>query len=150
VVHVKQASGFRERLLPRWWAFGIALALVSMVAIAYGAALDPWFGWLTFACGGLAVSWLLWIASPVIQVTETSLLAGRARLPRSSIAGAIELDGPQAKAHRGPTADACTFVLLRPWRAATAVLVTLDDSSDPHPAWLLTSKYPDRLVRALQ
>jgi len=149
-MHVKTAPVFRERLLPPWWVFGIALALAAMVAIAYGAALDPWFGGITFAGGGFSVSWLLWLTSPVVEVTETALTAGRAQLPRSSIAGAIELDRAGASIHRGPLADARTFVLLRPWRASTAVLVTLDDPADPHPTWILTSKHPDRLVRALQ
>ncbi len=150
MLYVKAASVFRERLLPPWWVFGIVLALIAMVAIAYGAAIDPWFGGVTFACGGFSVSWLLWLTSPVVEVTETALTAGRARLPRSSIEGAVVLDGAAASAHRGPLADARTFVLLRPWRASTAVLVTLDDSTDPHPTWILTSKHPDELVRALQ
>ena len=150
MLYVKAASVFRERLQPPWWVFGIVLALIAMVAIAYGAAIDPWFGGVTFACGGFSVSWLLWLTSPVVEVTETALTAGRARLPRSSIEGAIELDRTGASTHRGPLADARTFVLLRPWRASTAVLVTLDDPTDPHPTWILTSKHPDRLVRALQ
>ena len=149
-MHVKTAPAFRERLQPPWWVFGIALALAAMVAIAYGAALNPWLGWITFAGGGFSLSWLLWLTSPVVEVTETTLVAGRARLPRSSIEGARELDEAEARIHRGPSADARTFVLLRPWRASTAVLVTLDDPTDPHPTWILTSKHPDRLVRALQ
>jgi hypothetical protein len=150
VTYVKTASVFRERLLAPWWVFGIVLALVAMVAIAYGAALDPWFGGMTFACGGFSVSWLLWLTSPVVEVTDTALTAGRARLPRSSIEGATVLDAAGTRVHRGPLADARTFVLLRPWTASTAVLVTLNDSTDPHPTWILTSKHPDQLVRALQ
>ena len=150
MTYVNPAPLFRERLLPPWWVFGIALALAAMVAIAYGAALDPWLGWLVFAGGGFSVSWLLWLTAPVIEVTEAALTAGRARLPRSSIGGAIELDEAGARSHRGPSADARTFVLLRPWRAPTAVLVTLDDPTDPHPSWILTSKHPDQLVLALQ
>lgn len=150
MTYVKTASVFRERLLAPWWVFGIVLALVAMVAIAYGAALDPWFGGMTFACGGFSMSWLLWLTSPVVEVTDTALTAGRARLPRSSIEGATVLDAAGTRVHRGPLADARTFVLLRPWTASTAVLVTLNDSTDPHPTWILTSKHPDQLVRALQ
>ena len=150
MTYVNPAPLFRERLLPPWWVFGIALALAAMVAIAYGAAHDPWLGWITFAGAGFSVSWLLWLTSPVVEVTDTALIAGRARLPRSSIEGATLLDGAGTRIHRGPLADARTFVLLRPWRASTAVLVTLDDPTDPHPTWILTSKHPDRLVRALQ
>ncbi len=149
-MHVTTVPVFRERLLPPWWVFGIALALAAMVAIAYGTALNPWLGWIILASGGFSVSWLLWLTSPVVAVTEAELIAGRARLPRSSIEGATRLDEAGTRIHRGPSADARTFVLLRPWRASTAVLVTLDDASDPHPTWILTSKRPDQLVRALQ
>ncbi len=141
---------FRERLLPPWWIVAIGFALVSMVAIAYGAALSAPVGWLILAGGAGTVSWLLWVTSPLIEVTETHLVAGRAALPRTSIASALALTGELARAERAPTADARRFILLRPWRATTACLVTLNDQADPHPAWLLTSRTPDRLVRALQ
>lgn len=141
---------FRERLLPPWWVAAIGFALVGMVAVAYGAALSAPVGWLILAAGVGTVCWLLWTTSPVIEVTESHLTAGRARLPRSSIAGAITLTGEQVRAERGPAADARRFILLRSWRASTGVLVTLDDETDPHPSWLLTSRHPDRLVRALQ
>ena len=147
---MNESSGFRERLLPPWWIFAIGFGLVGMVAVAYGAALSPLVGWLIFVAGAGIVSWLLWVTSPVIEVTDTHLAAGRALVPRTSIAGAIGLTGALARAERGPTADVRRFVLLRTWRASTAVLVTLDDPGDPHPAWLLTSRNPDLLVRALQ
>ena len=141
---------FRERLLPPWWIAAIGFALIGMVAVAYGAALSAPVGWLILAAGAGTVSWFLWTTSPLIEVTRTHLVAGRARLPRASIASAVGLTGELARAERGPGADARRFVLLRPWRASTAVLVTLDDAADPHPAWLLTCRHPDRLVRALQ
>lgn len=147
---VKELTGFRERLVPPWWILAIGVALVGMVAVAYGVALSAPAGWFILIAGSGAVSWLLWSTSPVIEVTETALVAGRAHLPRSSISAAMALTGEQVRAERGPAADARRFILLRPWRAATGVLVTLDDDDDPHPAWLLTSKHPDRLVRALQ
>jgi hypothetical protein len=145
-----EVPGFRERLMPPWWILAIGVVLVGMVAVAYGAALSAPVGWLILAAGSGTVFWLLWVTSPIIEVTETTLVAGRARLPRTSISAAIELTGEQVRAERGPAADARRFILLRPWRASTGVLVTLDDDADPHPAWLLTSKNPDRLVRALQ
>jgi hypothetical protein len=150
VAHMSEHSGFRERLIPPWWILAIGVALVGMVAVAYGTAISAPVGWLILAAGVGTVCWLLWTISPVIEVTESHLVAGRARLPRSSIAGAIALTGEQVRAERGPAADARRFILLRPWRASTGVLVTLDDGADPHPAWLLTSKDPDRLARALQ
>jgi hypothetical protein len=46
---------------------------------------------------------------------------------------------------RGPDADARLFVELRPWAGREAVLICIADPTDPHPAWLVTTRHPDRL-----
>jgi hypothetical protein len=141
---------FRERLLPRWWVVGIIDALIAMVAVAYGAAFGTGLGVIIFIGAAILVSVLLYISAPVISVTGQELVAGRARLPRSSIVTTHALDGDQARAARGPQADARTYVLLRAWRSSKAVLIQIQDPADPHPAWLLTSRDPAALVAALQ
>ena len=141
---------FHERLLPRWWVVGIVNALVAMVAVAYGAAFGTGLGVAIFIGAAMLVCVLLYISAPVISVTGQELIAGRARLPRSSIVSARALNGDEARAVHGPQADARTYVLLRAWHSSKAVLVQIQDSSDPHPAWLLTSRDPHALVSALQ
>ncbi len=62
---VANPSEFRERLLPRWWAWLLAYSFVGMIAIAYGAALGATIGWLDRAPAGS--SWrplLLVITAP--------------------------------------------------------------------------------------
>lgn len=140
---------YSERLLPKWWAWLLIATLVAMLAIAYGAALGARTGWLVaVVTGGVALA-LVWTTAPRIGVSDEALQVGAAVLPGSSISDARAVDGAEIRQLRGPGADARTFVSLRPWSASGGVLVTLDDPEDPHPAWLVSSRHPDRLVEAV-
>lgn len=140
---------YRERLLPRWWAWLVPLALVGMLAVAYGAALGTPAG-VAVGSGGAAIAgWLVWITSPVVSVESGHLAAGSARLPLTSVRAVRAVDRDEITALRGPGADARVFVELRPLSAPAAVLLTLADPDDPHPAWLISTRHPDRLEAAL-
>ena len=137
---------YRERMLPRWWVWGITTSLVSMVAIAYGAALGASAGWVVAAAGLALVTALIVITSPVLQITTEGIRVGRARLPRHAMGTAVALSPEDVRAARGPGCDARLFVALRPWHAATAVRVDVADPDDPHPAWLITTRDPERVL----
>jgi hypothetical protein len=143
------SGGYRERLLPTWWAWLMVLGLVLMLSVAYGAALGATAGWLVAAgTGGLAVA-LLVLTAPVVAIDATGLEVQGAVLPLASIATYEEVSREDISRLRGPGGDARLFVALRPWSAPGGVLITLDDPDDPHPAWLFTSRHPGRVVDAL-
>ena len=143
------SAGYRERLLPAWWAWLIVLGLVLMLAVAYGAALGATAGWLVaVGTGGLAIA-LLVLTAPVIAVDRDGLHVQGALLPPDSVADCRAVTREEIARLRGPGGDARLFVSLRPWSAPGGVLVTLDDPDDPHPAWLFTSRHPGRVVDAL-
>lgn len=140
---------YRERLLPRWWAWLLVLGLVAMLAIAYGAALGALVGWLVAGGTALLAVVLLVVTAPEVRVDAGTLLVDDARLPVTSIASVEQVDRAEIARLRGPGADARLFVALRPWSASDGVLVRLDDPEDPHPAWLFTSRHPARVEAAL-
>lgn len=140
---------YHERLLPRWWAWLLALSFVGMLAVAYGAALGATAGWLVGLGGGALVGLLLWVTAPRIEVTADHLTVDAARLPAACIGDVEALDADGIRRLRGPGGDARLFVALRPWSSPRGVIVQVDDPTDPHPAWLFTSRHPDRLVAAL-
>lgn len=140
---------FEERLVPRWPAWLVTIALIAMIAGAYGAALGAVVGWtLGIGLGLLALVATLTL-SPRIIVTSDALRAGVASLPRSQIGQVTPLNAEETRQARGPRADARSFVLLRTLHAATAVRVELRDPEDPHPCWLLTTARPHELAQAL-
>lgn len=143
------SATYRERLLPSWGAWVLALGLVAMLAVAYGAALGATAGWLVAAGTGILAVALLLLTAPVISVSPAGLHVQGAVLPLTSIARYEAVTRDDIARLRGPGADARLFVSLRPWSAPGGVLVELDDPEDPHPAWLFTSRHPTRVTAAL-
>lgn len=140
---------YAERLWPSWWAWLAAPALISVLAIAYGAAYDPAWGWLILATG-TALAWGVLIGtSPVVRVDDRVFRAGTARLPRSCVGGVEPLDR-EAMRERLRSGDARAFLMLRSWSSRQGVLVNVLDPDDPHPYWLITTRRPARLADALR
>lgn len=139
----------RERLVPAWWAWLIAAALVAMLAVAYGAALGAPAGWtLGLLLGALTAVVLVW-TSPVVEVDASVLRCGHAVLPQAAMDRVEAVDAAQLRNLRGPEGDGRVYTALRTWSAPGAVLITLDDPLDPHPAWLISSRNPEALRAAL-
>ena len=86
--------------------------------------------------------------SVLVEVRDHQLVAGRARLPLSSIGRVTALDAAEARTLRGVGADPRAFLVLRGW-VSTAVRVDLDDPADPTPYWYVSTRRPDRLAAAL-
>lgn len=91
---------------------------------------------------------LLLISAPLVEVTETELVAGRARLPRSAVGSAEGFRRDDARRERGVGLDARAWLSIRGW-VDPVVKVTLDDPDDPTPYWLLSTRRPEELVAAL-
>lgn len=140
---------YRERLLPRWWAWLLAAGLATMLSVAYGAALGGVAGWLVAAGTGALIVVLLLATAPRVEVHATCLAVDDAQLPLDSIGSVEVVSADRIRELRGPGGDARLFVALRPWSAADGVLVVLADDDDPHPAWLFSSRHPARLAQAL-
>lgn len=146
------ATLYRERVLPSfaWWT--IVAALISMVSIAYGAALGSRVGLIV--AGGLAIlaGVALVRASPVIEVSASSVRCGRATLPRTHVSTIESADASRvATIRRGQDAEIGdrTYQVLPAWYAHTAVVLGVRDVCDPHSAWVVATRHPDRLERAL-
>lgn len=151
-VHKAQDSNsYQEALRPPWWLFGFALLGALALGVAYGSALGLAFG---IAVAGLISALLvvgILVSSPRIRVTHTHLHAGSAILPRSALGEVLVLDEREMRdALDLRTAPASTFTLVRSWAAPRGIRVDISDASDPHAAWLLSTRDPQRLAGALQ
>jgi hypothetical protein len=138
------APTYRERLWPSPLIVVIALGLAGLLSAAYGAAYGAALGWgAGLGLSALAIL-LLTLTSPVVHVDECVLRAGRARLPLHVIADIHTLDAATMRRKRRDI-DPRAYLLLRAWSTGTGVLLTLDDSRDPHPQWLISTRHPERL-----
>lgn len=142
-------TGHRERLLPppSWWVGGLAFALVWgwLVLVLSG----PSAAVLTTAGVGAGVALALWrYGAATLVVEDGALRAGRARIDVEHLDGVEVLDRDAMRRWHGPDADARAWLVHRTY-VAGGVRATVSDPTDPTPYWLLSSRRPDDLARAL-
>jgi hypothetical protein len=138
---------FHERLWPAPWLF-LATALVIPASLLVFFPINPTFGVVVATVLYAGCVGALLLGSPVIEVTGSTLVAGKARLPLDVVAGAVASRGAQARAERGTGLDARAFLVIRGW-IDPVVRVTLNDPQDPTPYWLVSTRRPEDLVAAL-
>jgi hypothetical protein len=83
-----------------------------------------------------------------VVVRDGVLYAGRAHIPLSLLTEPRALDGDEVRMALGVDADARAFLVVRPY-IRRGVLVRVADPADPTPYWLVSSRHPDDLARAL-
>ncbi|EAR23742.1 membrane protein [marine actinobacterium PHSC20C1] len=138
---------YRERLWPTAWLY-ISTALVIPASILVFMPINIVVGYITAAVlYGAIVLFLLWTA-PTIEVNESELRAGRARLPVSIIGEVSAFNGAEATLERGQRLDARAWLMIRGWVSPVAKLEIVDES-DPTPYWLLSSRTPELLAEAI-
>ncbi|HOA88563.1 MAG TPA: DUF3093 domain-containing protein [Propioniciclava tarda] len=142
-------SSYTERLYAPWsyWviAFGVGLSFVT----AIGWYLGPWYAVgsaILTACGIATV--LLWVGSVRIRVDSRGLWVGRSLLEWEYLGPVTALDAESSRLRLGRDADLRAFVVTRPF-LLKAVEVGVRDAADPHPYWLVGTRSPAGLARAL-
>jgi hypothetical protein len=138
---------YRERLYAAPWLF-IASALIIPITILILAPINLTVGIITSIVFYAAIVVVYIVSAPTVVVTETELIAGRARIPLSLVGEASAYDGEDARIQRGQKLDARAWLLIRGW-IMPVVKVIVTDPQDPAPYWLLSTRNPDRLVRVL-
>lgn len=131
----------------RWWVQGTML--VASLWLAMIVALPSAAAWTISAIAmvGLAAGLLAYGAARV-TVDGGFLRAGRARIAGFHLGASNALDAEATRRISGVEADARAFLLLRPY-LKRAVQVEIVDPSDPAPYWLISTRRPDELARAL-
>ena len=132
----------------RWWAQGVML--VASLWLALVVALPGPAAWV---CSGLALALLaallLSYGSARVSVRDGWFRAGRARIEAVHLGEVAALDAEATRRVAGPEADARAYLLLRPY-LKRAVRVEITDPADPAPYWLVSSRHPDELARAVR
>jgi hypothetical protein len=82
-----------------------------------------------------------------ICVSKDSLQIGKAIIPRSALGQAIAIDKSEQFSERGPRLDARAFVALK--ALSGLVKVQVEDSNDPTPYILISTRRPTELAEAL-
>lgn len=131
----------------RWWVQ--ATMFLASIWLAFVVALPAVVAWT--AAGLLAaavVALFVGYGSARIVVEDGVLHAGRAQIPVFLLADPVVLDKEATHRVAGRDANARAYLLIRPY-LKRSVQVRVVDPRDPTPYWLLSTRRPDELARAL-
>lgn len=140
---------YSERLgVPlRWWVQGTMLVATLWLAVV--VALPALAAWLVTAVALGLLAFLFWsYGSARIVISDGVFRAGRAHIPAGFLGDATALDAEETHRTAGVEADARAYLLLRPY-LKRAVRVEITDPADPAPYWLVGTRHPEELARAL-
>jgi len=135
----------------RLWPGPLGWAVVFMFAVFMAISLFPVDATLAVVVGavaGVAGVVVAVLTTPRIAVAGGELRAGRAHIPLGLLGEVRELDADATRVELGPALDARAYACLRAW-ARTAVRVEVVDDADPTPYWLVSTRHPRELARAL-
>ncbi|WP_345802589.1 DUF3093 domain-containing protein [Microbacterium sp. AZCO] len=139
---------FRERLSPSLWVLVSAAVVAPMAALVF-APIDTTAALVAGIVVGVAFVWLLIAGSPVVEVRDGMLRAGRARIPVELLGDPVELRAEEARNARGPGLDPRAWHVIR-GGIDGVVVMSVEDADDPTPVWVVSSRTPDRLAAAIR
>jgi Protein of unknown function (DUF3093) len=141
---------YRETLRTPWWWYAVALAVAAVLAAEFhipGLRLTDLIPWCTLLPLSLLMVW--WLGRSSLEVRGGELRVRGAHLPLDYVTGVIALDERTLRRVVGREGDPAAFVSVRPW-IGPGVQLWIDDDEDPTPYWLLSSRHPDALVKAVR
>jgi hypothetical protein len=140
---------YDERLhAPLWWWL-VGIGLVALLGAEFVVGLPVWVATITFVVfGAVAGALLLFVGAARVTLRDGELWAGRAHLPLNCVGAVQVLDRAAVRRAIGVEADPTAYVVYRPWLPG-AVRIEIDDPEDDTPYWLVGSRRPQRLARAL-
>ncbi|WP_136709792.1 DUF3093 domain-containing protein [Agromyces sp. H66] len=138
---------YHEKLWPTPWIYLATLLLVPASILVLAPVSMP-AGIATGVILYLAVVGSLTITSPVVEVQEGMLRAGRAEISLAHTGEAIPSFDADARVERGTGLDARAFLVIRGW-VRPVVRVPITDPADPTPYWLISTRRPNELAAAI-
>lgn len=147
---VRDGAGvrYRERLSPSLWAIVSATVAAPMAALVI-APIDTTFALLVGGLVAIGIVALMIAASPLVDVHDGVLTAGRAHIDVAFTGDVAVLTGADAQHARGPGLNPRSWHVIR-GGIDGVVIVAITDPDDPAPTWVISSRTPDRLASALR
>lgn len=143
-----RAAGYSEKLTAAWWIHLSALLIAAGFGLAF-ARVNGTLALVAFVVSGALMLFGLWRSTPVVELADGTLRAGRAHVPVAVLGPVEALDADAMRRATGPGLDARAFLCLRGWIAG-GVRVALTDPGDPTPYWLISSRHPLELAEAIR
>lgn len=139
---------YRERLWPTPWLFVAGLLLIPAVILMLAPISLPLAIPSSLIAYGLLCLFLV-ATSPMIEVQDGELRAGRARISRNLLGSVERLDPEQTRVALSTGSDARAYLVIRSW-IPESLKISVTDSTDPTPYWLVSTRNPEGLRNALK
>ncbi|MFW0183609.1 DUF3093 domain-containing protein [Rothia sp. CCM 9417] len=138
---------YKERLAP-----GVGLWLgclgAGLASFLVGAPINIAAGIVAGIIVALSVGALLYGTSPTLEITESTVRFGRARIEREFIGRAEAFRGEDARVATGPALDGRAYMCFRGW-ITSVIRVEITDPADPTPYWIASSRHPEKIAEIL-
>lgn len=141
-------SIYRERLSPSLWVL-VSAALCGPMAALVVTPIDTTLALVIGALVGLSVVGVLVAGSPLIEVRNGMLRAGRAAIDVDLVGPATIVLGEEARLARGAKLDRRSWHVIRGGIDPVAIF-PIEDPDDPAPSWVISTRTPDRLAAAVR
>jgi hypothetical protein len=138
----------REMIRPPIWLLAFIYFMFLSLVIAIWAALDNRSALIAFVLATVAIIAIAIRWKSLLLIDENELKVGRAHVQVKYIAKVEALSAAQMRLARTRDADPAAFLKLIFW-IPTGVKVTLNDSRDSTPYWLISSKNPEKVTSTL-
>lgn len=143
------AQTFRERLYVSFWAWPLPLLLAGILAAEVHMGYPGIRAWLPYlVLLPLTGALMIRLGWTKVEVADGELWVGDAHLPVRFIEDAEVIPARDKRRALGPELDPSAFLVHRGWIPG-AVRVWLDDENDPTPYWVVSTRHPEKLVKAL-
>ncbi|MFT4220330.1 MAG: DUF3093 domain-containing protein [Microbacterium sp.] len=139
---------YRERLTPSLWTFAAAALVAPMASLVF-VRMDAVVALVVGIGVAVAVIGLMAWLSPVVEVKDGWLFAGRARIDARFLGEPAPHSGEAARLQRGPGLNARSWHLIR-GGIDGLVVIPITDPADATPFWVISTRTPDRLSAALR
>jgi hypothetical protein len=140
--------GYHERVTPKWTNF-LPLALVLPTFWLTLAPINASLGLFLGLSITILVAGLMIFKAPVISVRDSKIFAGKANIDLRHTGKLSIIPSDKAFAAKGPELDARAYLALQPSRKGL-IKLEITDENDPTPYWLISTKKPELLKKAIE
>ena len=140
---------YREVIRAPLWLLAIVYFFMLSLVISIWAALGNDAALISLALVTAGLVWIYSASTLIIEVNNEELRVGKAHISLSLIGDCIDLDSEAIKRVRTRDADPRAFLAIRFW-TSKGVRVTINDTRDSTPYWLISSNAGAELIRAIK
>ena len=140
---------YREVIRAPLWLLAIVYFFMLSLVISIWAALGNNPALIALVLVTAALMWIYSATALIIEVNNEELRVGKAHISLSLIGDCIDLDSEAIKRVRTRDADPRAFLAIRFW-TSKGVRVTINDTRDSTPYWLISSNAGAELIRAIK